>query len=384
SLIEVMITVLILGVIGAAMSSMLTSMSKENRGLSEKLASLDLLRQVSQILASNSLCNSMLASGNTAGGTGIPFNPGSITTTNTPSINLKSIPMGLGVTLVEVGKKVSALSQSLFVEDSAGGIKLFVVGGSPPVGKLVITFDQSKLVRPIKNIETLLELTLTGPAGSKTITGCKGAGGSGGGPGGYQVFTTSGSFVVPPEVTEIYVEAWGAGGGGSGTGNGGFYPCAPGAGGGGGGGGYAFKKCLVTPGGAPINYVVGLGGAGGDLCSNGVDGGDSMFGTCVGAYGGKAGRFGVGVEAGGLITGGLGGEGYLGDANLKGTSGSNVYGGTYSGGGGGSANGGAGGHWGMDGAAPGGGGGGGNQGNNAASLFHGGGKGGDGMIKIRW
>ncbi|MGE3759095.1 MAG: type II secretion system protein J, partial [Pseudobdellovibrionaceae bacterium] len=61
SLIEVMITVLILGVIGAAMSSMLTSMSKENRGLSEKLASLDLVSQVSLILARNSLCNSMLA-----------------------------------------------------------------------------------------------------------------------------------------------------------------------------------------------------------------------------------------------------------------------------------------------------------------------------------
>ena len=57
-----------------------------------------------------------------------------------------------------------------------------------------------------------------------------------------ETFNSNGTFTVPLGVTEITVEAWGAGGGGGkATGN-------PAAGGGGAGGSYAKKVISVTPG----------------------------------------------------------------------------------------------------------------------------------------
>lgn len=81
-----------------------------------------------------------------------------------------------------------------------------------------------------------------------------------------QTFTSSGSFVVPPGVTELTVECWGGGGRGgslSSNGNGG---------GGGGGGAYARSVLTVIPG---NTYTVTVGAG-----SNGTGaGGDSWFST---------------------------------------------------------------------------------------------------------
>ena len=117
---------------------------------------------------------------------------------------------------------------------------------------------------------------MTGPAGPMGPPGSPGPAGPAGpqgaagpvgppGPGGFsgmQVFTTSGTFVVPANVSNILVEMIGGGAGGGGefvcsTGLGGF--CTSYGGGGGGGGGYSKAVVAVTAG-ATYSVNVGTGG----------------------------------------------------------------------------------------------------------------------------
>ncbi|TCO07432.1 glycine-rich domain-containing protein [Natronoflexus pectinivorans] len=89
-------------------------------------------------------------------------------------------------------------------------------------------------------------------------------------------FTTSGTWTVPPGVTEITVEAWGAGGGGGNRTSNGFA-------GGGGGGAYARSTVIVTPN-TSFDIEIGQGG------TSGVNGGSSIFGAeIVLAAGGRSG-----------------------------------------------------------------------------------------------
>lgn len=132
---------------------------------------------------------------------------------------------------------------------------------------------------------------------------------------GSQEFVVSGSFTVPDGVTEIFIEAVGAGGSGGYNGTGG-----------GGGGGYASGNYTVEPG-QTINIIIGIPGSGalagttaaeGFLAATGGENGISVPNPEIG--GGGAG----GVGAGGNVanySGGAGGGGYY----------------TYFGGGGGGA-----------------------------------------------
>jgi hypothetical protein len=111
------------------------------------------------------------------------------------------------------------------------------------------------------------------------------------------------SWQVPPGVTRIYLEVWGAGGSGGGT----NYTNPPSGGGGGGAGGYSYGYFDVIPG---NTYAVTV-GAGGFVDSNqaifdGADGGNSSVGNIIIANGGKGGKGPTSI-AGGI--GGLGGVG---------------------------------------------------------------------------
>lgn len=146
-------------------------------------------------------------------------------------------------------------------------------------------------------------------------------------------FTTSGTFYVPQDVTEITVHVWGGGGGGGGAqGN-----ATAGQAGGGGGGAYA-RKVLTVVGGQSYTVTVGSGGSGGagSTGSNGTTGGLTSFSghsQNVGAAGGSAGG---GSSGGSDGAGGAGGvAGATGDFNYSGGSGAS--GNVDSGGGGGSA-----------------------------------------------
>jgi hypothetical protein len=122
-----------------------------------------------------------------------------------------------------------------------------------------------------------------------------------------QLFGSSGTFVVPTNVTRIEVEMWGAGGGGGaayygpasgGTGNSNGGNDNGFSGGGGGAGAYAWNVFTVTNG---TSFSVTAGTAG----SAGNAGTGSSFGTLLSASGGSAGG---NASSGGSGNGGSGGQ----------------------------------------------------------------------------
>jgi hypothetical protein len=141
-------------------------------------------------------------------------------------------------------------------------------------------------------------------------------------------YSTSGSYtwVAPPGVTSVSVEAWGGGGtGGPATGN-------PARGGGGAGGQYAIKQVAVTPG---TSYTIVVAAASTAQTGTLTNGNDSTFNTnTVVAKGGAGGL----VSSGTSNTGGVGSTASgVGDTVYAGGSGGAGTAGGSSGGGGGGA-----------------------------------------------
>jgi len=174
-------------------------------------------------------------------------------------------------------------------------------------------------------------------------------------PNGIQVFTASGTFTVPTNITRIMVEMWGGGGGG----NGNFFSTTnmgdvTHSGGGGGGGGYGIQLFNVTPGG---NYSVSV-GAGGNQNQAGTS---SSFGGLLVAGGGSGGGNATGADAVSALHGAGGAGGTTSGSIFPGAGSDGGGGATFHGGIGGTAfRGGQGGlGQGVSGHGPGGGGGGG-------------------------
>lgn len=199
-------------------------------------------------------------------------------------------------------------------------------------------------------------------------------------------FSTDTIWTVPAGVTEITVEAWGAGGGGGGVDEG-----KNRIGAGGGGGAYAKKVLAVTPN-QVLNISIGTGGTAGTRSTNGGNGGDSFVSfnssDLVIAKGGIGGQ--SRTSSNSAPRGGAGGSvdesiGDLRTVGGKGENGSGTGGSTGEGGNG--ANGGAGGAArtsrgnGNPGNSPGGGGGGGRDDDSNDRI---GGAGGSGKIIITY
>ncbi len=168
--------------------------------------------------------------------------------------------------------------------------------------------------------------------------------------GGYALFTTNGSFIVPPGIQIITVDCVGSGGGGGG-GRGGATATARSGGGGGGGGARVqgtFKVSDLGAAGSTITVTVPAGGTGGSAGSgangtNGSTGANTTFGTlvlaCGGAYGclggnssssrGQGGGGGGAVELGQNATGSTTGRGGM-NVATTGTNGVGGQGGTSS------------------------------------------------------
>lgn len=120
---------------------------------------------------------------------------------------------------------------------------------------------------------------------------------------GVQQFTEDGIFIVPEEVTKIYVTATGGGGGGGGagfsTGTGGTTRSS-GAGGGGGAATWVYRKKIAVTAGQEINITIGKGGTGGSSGSSagasgfsGTAGGTTSIGTLLSLPGGNSGGGGL-------------------------------------------------------------------------------------------
>lgn len=148
------------------------------------------------------------------------------------------------------------------------------------------------------------------------------------------------NYTIPPCVTTVTVEAWGAGGGGGGVDT---YTGSPG-----GGGAYAYATLAVTPG-QVLTVYVGCGGLQGGACQGNGPGGAGGYGYGSGGNGGNSGPNGCS---------GPGGGGGGGSAVLNGATVLVVAGGGGGGGGGGNygdgGNGGGGGQNGFAQSSPGG------------------------------
>lgn len=133
--------------------------------------------------------------------------------------------------------------------------------------------------------------------------------------GGLQIFTASGTFVVPAGVTRVKARVWGAGGGGGGSSSTANSVAAAG-----GGGGFALGNYTVTPG-ASITVTVGAGGSAGTAGAspgNGGGGGASSFGAFCTANGGGGG---LAADGGAQASVGAGGTASGGALNVSGRSG---------------------------------------------------------------
>jgi hypothetical protein len=133
-----------------------------------------------------------------------------------------------------------------------------------------------------------------------------------------QVFTSNGTFTIPPGITKLRVTVVGGGGAGGGGVNAGAY------GAGGGSGGLAIKFLSgLTPG---NTLTVTIGAAGAGAAGNGGSGGNSSVtsGTqvisAVTANGGSG-----GVSSGSFASGGTGGTATGGDLNMTGNAGGATF-----------------------------------------------------------
>jgi hypothetical protein len=214
-----------------------------------------------------------------------------------------------------------------------------------------------------------------------------------------QVFTSSGTFTVPANVSNVIIVGCGGGGGGGGGG------ASNGAAGGGGGGGVGANPFVVTlpvTSGGGYTVTIGAGGSagaagvygGGGAGGSGGAGGTTTFGSGLRFFGGNGGVGGVMNGAGGsggttgtgigfFTSGGAGGN-YHAAGNNGGNGAASNYSGAGTGGTGGGATaggGGGGGGAGLGVGGFGGAGGGGTSGSNGASGIYcagaGGGGGGD-------
>ena len=126
-----------------------------------------------------------------------------------------------------------------------------------------------------------------------------------------QVFTSSGSFIVPNGVTAVRVKVVGGGG------SGGYHNTMPSGGGGAGAQSIGIVNGLTA--GQAIPVTVGAGGAAPGSYANGNNGGASSFGSYMTAGGGVGGNGGAAVNF--ANAGGSGGAAYGGQLNIGGSVG---------------------------------------------------------------
>jgi hypothetical protein len=177
SLIQVIISLGIMGIGMLAVVSMQVTQQRESRALTEKLASVDLLRVVTTALANPASCNAMFSSANLHNPAALPFDATAISPTTPYKFSITSIPTGTTAPpIVSAGSQVSPLSDSLVLRPNTPnptlppGIRLMVT--SLTNATLELNFENSSLVRTLKPLQFPIDIITSGPLSSTLITSC--------------------------------------------------------------------------------------------------------------------------------------------------------------------------------------------------------------------
>lgn len=171
TLIQVLVALAISLIIIVGIFSVIDSMRKETRSLEEKIAALNLESTLIRTLHNLNICSNILT-------TPSPweFDSTRIGSSSPPILNLTSLPSTSNPSspfLIEVGVNSSAFVQNLIVTS----IQLQNVSGSGNsyTGQIVVSFDDSRLVRSIKPLAFQINFSTdpTTPANSKRVLGCQ-------------------------------------------------------------------------------------------------------------------------------------------------------------------------------------------------------------------
>lgn len=164
SLVEVLVFTGISFIVAFGIITLQLNQTRENRALSERLASLDFVRSIISDLASFSQCNKLLDASNIVGGvSNLTFDATLVSAASPYILNLNNV---WGIL---PGIAVSPLSSTVMIDPNGG---LFLEVASPSSATLHINFVQSNLMRPIKGLSFPVNINSSGPLGNTTITGC--------------------------------------------------------------------------------------------------------------------------------------------------------------------------------------------------------------------
>lgn len=165
SIIEVLVVTLVSFILIYGMVTVQIGQHRETRALSERLGSLDFERVIISSLSKQALCSKLLEPSNIVGGVAkLTFDATSVSAATPYVLNFVSAWGALP------GAAVSPMSPSLVIKDSGG---VFLEVTTPSSGTLHVNFEQSKLIRPIKDFSFSVFLNSSGPPGATTIAGCR-------------------------------------------------------------------------------------------------------------------------------------------------------------------------------------------------------------------
>lgn len=173
ALMEVIIATGIMGVLMLVMIEMQLVQTKENKAISEKLASMELYRLVSSNIAIPARCNSIFNAANVDASTPLTFDASAVSVHHPYVVKLNS---AFGV---QAGGLISPSLPWMSLNSLTAarpGIQLVVT--DPSTAELAIHFDQTKLVRAVHDFTFQLSLQSSGPLNATVISGCVDAGSS--------------------------------------------------------------------------------------------------------------------------------------------------------------------------------------------------------------
>jgi hypothetical protein len=199
SIMQVLVSVGLLGIVMMAMASMMSSLYKENKVLTEKIAANDLKRVITSTLSTSACSLLVTKSGNVAAGSSLTFPAATFPVT----INLNAIPASGTADVVSLTNPMaSTLSNTLRIQ-TTNGIQLRILDAT--TAHLIVNFDPTSTIQQMRDLSFPLTYSSTVSGSNRTIDGCLSA---------TAAAAASGLFVV---VDQKAVGNEGAAAGGSGT-----------------------------------------------------------------------------------------------------------------------------------------------------------------------